>query len=187
MRYALAVGSAACVYDDVARVTALLGKPAAIYACNDIGCELERLDFWCTLHPEHMKRWREMRAERGYPADYETIAPPKTEMAQHGVWLDQFDRHVSYVFPGMNSSGSSGLYVIKVALDDGHRRVVAAGIPMTSAGKHFKRLGEWEARENFVVGWKHALPHIKDTVRSMSGWTKELLGEPSREWMAQAA
>jgi hypothetical protein len=27
------------------------------------------------------------------------------------------------------------------------------------------------------------MPHIKDKVRSMSGWTKELLGEPPPEWL----
>jgi hypothetical protein len=28
------------------------------------------------------------------------------------------------------------------------------------------------------------MPHIKDRVRSLSGWTRDLLGPPTPDWLA---
>jgi hypothetical protein len=39
------------------------------------------------------------------------------------------------------------------------------------------------AYESYRKGWERKLPDIKDRVRSMSGWTKELLGKPTKGWL----
>jgi hypothetical protein len=81
-------------------------------------------------------------------------------------------------------AGSSGLFAVKVAIEEGFERIVLAGVPMTAEGAHYYDAKVWTAAHVFHSGWNHRLPQIKDIVRSMSGWTRELLGEPTRDWLA---
>ena len=84
--------------------------------------------------------------------------------------------------------GTAGLYGVQIALDElGCAGVILAGVPMdASAGTNYGK-ENW-ATEKFVddmrQGWLKAKPQIGARVRSMSGWTRELLGEPTAEWLA---
>lgn len=183
MQYALVVGCAVCVHEDMTKVISDFGPPSVVYACNDIGVELQQLDHWCTLHPEHLNTWMQWRRERGLSSNYQVVVPPIREMGTDGRRAEAvIDRRVSFLWPDMTTSGSSGLYAAKVAIDDGHERCVLAGIPMTQEGNHITRKAPWEL-QNFRRAWQTALPFIKDKVRSASGWTRELLGEQSQDWM----
>lgn len=78
-------------------------------------------------------------------------------------------------------SGSSGLFAVKVALIDlGYEDVVLCGVPMT-ATPHFDDNVPWPEVDLFKLGWEQALPQIDGRVRSMSGWTRELLGAPNED------
>jgi hypothetical protein len=88
-------------------------------------------------------------------------------------------RRVTYRWPGMTSSASSGIYGAKVALDDGFDRVVLAGIPMQADSNHFTRGKSWAQRDSFMPGFELAIPHMLGKVRSMSGLTRERLGAPT--------
>ena len=114
--------------------------------------------------------------------DFETVAPPDSELGTEDK-KRQIDRRVSYRYPGMDSSASSGGYAAKVALDDGFDRVVLAGIPMERDAKHFTRGKPWEQRDGFTIGFKKSVPHFAGRVRSMSGWSAELLGMPDPAWL----
>lgn len=140
-----------------------------------------RFDTAITLHPEWSEKYKSMRRENGYPMDFETVAPLVCEMGEHGK--HEVDRRVSYRWPGMNASASSGIYGAKVALEDGHSRVVLAGIPMDVSAGHFTRGQPWKQRDSFMVGFDHAVPKMMGKVRSMSGLTAERLGVPTREWL----
>jgi hypothetical protein len=83
----------------------------------------------------------------------------------------------------MNASASSGGYAAKIALEDGYDRVVLAGVPMVATDKHFTRKQIWTQRDSFVRGFKDSIPHFAGRVRSMSGWTQEMLGAPDKEWL----
>lgn len=154
-----------------------LCEPDAVFAVNDIGTRWTgTLRAWVTLHPEHMAKWRAERAERGFPDASEHVGH---EMGQPGI-----DRATSYLWPDMNASGSSGLFAVKVAMEAGFDRIILAGIPMQAEGAHFFNSASWGEVASFTEAWKIALPLIAPHVRSMSGWTKELLGYPSAEWLA---
>lgn len=174
MTSALILGGAVGVWDDAG--TALdLFKPDLIIAVNDIGTRWAgRLTHYATLHPEHMQRWRKERMGRGFSQAGEHIG--------HNM-ADGIDRAADYRFPGMNASGSSGLFAVKIAIDEGCERVVLAGVPMQAKQAHFFNTAHWTDRDSFASAWEIALPHIKDKVRSMSGWTKELLGAPTPAWL----
>lgn len=82
--------------------------------------------------------------------------------------------------------GTSGLYGVQIALDElGFAGVILAGVPMDAgAGTNYGR--ETWADDEFVAKmrpeWLRAMPTLKDRTRSMSGWTRALLGEPTSEW-----
>lgn len=180
---ALVVGGAECVHDDYKRALELF-KPDRYYACNDMGAHLERLDVWCTLHPEQLEGWMAQRKARGLSGQFETVAPLTTEVGRHHE--HKADRRVSYLWlPGTQVGGSpsSGGYAAKVALQDGYDAVLC-GIPMRREDGHVIRKEPWQQRDSYIPGFEKCMPYFKDRVRSMSGWTMMVLGPPTPEWLA---
>jgi len=181
---ALVVGCAAGVWEEVAAAQAM-AEFDAVYCIKMAGINWPTaFDYWVTLHPEFMDNYKAQRAALELPGGYQVVAPPVAEVGMHGE--HKVDRRVSYKWKDQKSSGSSGLYAVKVALDDGHDRVVIVGVPMVAESGHFARGKPWLQCELFKAAWPFALPIIKDKVRSTSGWTNELLGGPTAEWLAQA-
>jgi hypothetical protein len=74
-------------------------------------------------------------------------------------------------------SGSSALLGTLVALDEGYTKIILCGCPLT--GKNVKG----QDYTQFRKGWLFHQEKVKPFVRAMSGWTKELLSEPTQEWL----
>lgn len=187
VRFALVVGSAACVWDDVNDARALC-KFDAICCVKRAGIEWpETFDVWAGLHPEHMKDYEARRRAKGLPGGYEIVCPPDAELGDPGKGIKGIHRRVGYRWPGMNASAGSGIYGAKVMTDAGYRAVLA-GIPMND-DPHFLNhekwgRGPWGAVTSFLEGLRFAVPHMRGRVKSMSGLTKEILGAPTPEWLA---
>lgn len=193
---ALVIGCAACVWDDI-KIAKALGTYDAIYCVKQIGIHYpEKFDVWVTLHPEAMDQYELQRYKLGLPNGYSIVAPPPEQLGAHGK-KGNISRRVSYLWPGAatNASASSGIYGAKVALNDGFDRIVLAGIPMTSEGGHFlpdtkNVLGAvrgkvWKDHNVFICGFNESIPRLKGKVKSVSGYTKQVLGEPTSEWLTQ--
>lgn len=171
MKVALCVGGAACVWDDLAALERLVGGawPGPIIACNDIGTLLPDLDHWATLHAAKLPQWRQARAENGHPSHYETWSCENRTSVDHH-W-DHWTK------------GSSGFYELGVALEGlGRDRAILAGIPM-DAGKHAFRQTPWNAYRIYTRTWSDSAEGLRGRVASMSGWTRELFGAPTREFL----
>lgn len=182
MRSALVIGCGDCIWEDI-KTAQSLGKYDSVYCVKMAGIYWpHKFKSWVSLHPEFMQGYQAERRERGYPDGYEIVAPLHGEVGMHAK--HKVDRRVSYRFPGMNASASSGIYAAKVAMEDGFDRIVLAGVPMQAEQKHFIRGKEWKQCDAFLSGLKQSIPFLKDKVRSVSGLTKELLGPPTREWLA---
>jgi hypothetical protein len=193
-KVALVVGCSSNVWADAKRAQTLW-QFDAIYCVKQIGIYWPGpFDVWATLHPEKMDEYEAARAAKGFPAGYEIVAPLETmeELGTH-TKAGRISRRVSYRYPGMNSSASSGLYGAKVALDDGFR-VVLAGIPMQMNVGHFlpntknvhglaRSATEWKERDSFENGFLLSIPHMRDRTKSMSGITRDVFGEPTLEWL----
>jgi hypothetical protein len=146
---------------------------------------------WATLHPEYMDDYERERRVLGLPNGYEIVAPKSDEVGQHGQ-KGRIARRVSYRWPGMTSSASSGIYGAKVALEDGYKCVLA-GIPMNVDSGHFMpetknvqhqiRGHTWNARDSFIRGFEVATPFLMGKVKSMSGHTRDVLGFPEADWL----
>jgi hypothetical protein len=85
---------------------------------------------------------------------------------------------VDRVSPHINPSGSSSLLGVRYGLSASYNRIVLCGCPLLGKNGHGR-----DYNKQYADGWRAALPTIRDEVRSMSGWTKELLGAPTKEWL----
>lgn len=168
MRTALVLGGAECVFRDIEAATALF-EPAGVVGVNILGIHWPgRFEAWVSLHGDRLPLWAERRRRRALPPHHRLIGP---EDAPHR-------------FPGQENTGSSSLFAVKVALDVlGFDRVVVCGAPLVPEAAHFDDPAPWKAARLYREGWREALPHIADRVRSCSGWTAELLGTPTPDWI----
>ena len=181
MKRALVVGCANEVWQEV-EAAQKLATFDTIYCVKMAGIHWDFGPFvWVGLHPEFMERYVAERRKLGLPDNFVSVAPLKGETARVHTFIS--DRYASYRWPGMTSSGSSGLFGIKIALEDGHDRVVLAGIPMTREAAHFQRGQPWVQIGEFTSAWTLMKPKLIGRVKSFSGWTREMLGAPTKEWL----
>lgn len=164
MTVALVLGGSPDLAKDV---EAYKGPVDAVIACNEAGFWWKgNLKAWVSLHPEYFQKWSTERKARGYRtteilASHRSLTPPIPEPPLGLVTKPNFK--------GQPLGGSSGLFAAKVALQDlGYRHCVLAGIPLLEGYDHFR--SPW-----LEVPAKHL-----NRMRSMSGWTRGLLGRP--EW-----
>ena len=203
MRTALIIGGGANVWEDI-EAALDLGEFQGVVACNDVGCVWPgRLDGWVSLHAAKLPGWMQARERNGLT--------PAARVAGHLGDGKQYPatnarprkvrEYVDHRFPGQSRSGSSGLFAAKYALEDlGFDRGVLCGIPMEMSQAHFFNSHPWNGAKSHVAGWLKKpwsppqkgqkaeppipLPAIKGRLRSMSGWTRELLGSPTRKFIA---
>lgn len=171
---AAVLGGARGVWAELTELEGLLGRrPDLIVATNDAGVIYPgRLDAWATLHHERFAEWRRRRAGN---SDYRAfIHAPLSGLAAEVVperW-----------------SGSSGLFAAQIALQAlGACGVVLCGCPLDADRAHFFNGRPWTDADVFRRGFEAARPVIRDTVRSMSGWTRDLLGGPDAQWLNDRA
>jgi len=162
----LILGGAHCVFEDI-EASQELFIPDAIIAVNDIGIYVEEIDHWCTMHPEKMPTWEKHREAHGF------VKPKMWTATSRGV----------EGFTLVNSKGGSGILGVNIAKFLGASKIVLAGIPMTQ-NAHFNKKSGWIEATLYRQFWRGEKSYPK-WVRSMSGWTKEMYGSPTEEWLKE--
>lgn len=172
---ALILGCAECVWKD-ADAALNMFEPDAIFAIKHM---IEhwpgRFDYAITLHPEMLAGFIKGRERRGFPMGFQTWA--HTDRGPRGKPFAKIDRVTE------DWAGSSGLLAVKVAREEDFDKIVLAGVPMQSEAGHFARKKPWVAAESFRRPWLNRQQALAPYVRSMSGWTKQLFGRPTPEWL----
>ena len=186
---ALILGSAACLDADLEAFFALPVRAFIVVACNDAGWRWPgTLHHWFTLHPERFSEWEPRRAALGHPPGYVRWTVHANESAGGPV-----DRTMACETPGMRGDGTSGLSAAWLGWKLVGRGVLC-GVPLDRR-PHMPgatALGPFEtadaaadearlARARAV--WERDTPLFRGRLRSMSGWTRELLGSPTEEWL----
>ena len=176
MRTALVLGDAKCVWEDAERALEMF-EPDAIAATNNMGIKWPgRVDYWCTLHVPKCKDWVGISAAIKQRVSAGLNRPQVwSHRANPGAGVDRFT--------GADWAGSTGALCVKVLRGEGFDRIVLAGVPMNREGGHFYDDAPWKSAHAYQNGWRRRLPEIASFVRSMSGWTQELLGAPTPEWL----
>lgn len=156
----IVVGGAACVWEDLLDCP----KGLPLIAVNKMIGDLPFEPYvGATLHWDRAAEFRAGR--RGGFLVYSRADAPGVDVC----WSAPIDWH-----------GSSGLYAVWVALQLGFTNILLAGIPIDASphyyGEDAPALGRF--LPHYREGWLNAQKDLDGRVRSMSGWTKELLGGP---------
>ena len=154
--------------------------------CNDfdvfaIGLDCpykEEIKYFVTYHIEDIEAYKRKRT-----GDYKIISHTNDfikysrERRKKPEWANT---NVDIVYPHQAPSGSSSLLGTKAALFKlGYNKVVLIGCPMDTGSIENKA----KSYSVFRKGWLYFKSDLVGKVKSMSGWTKELLGEPTKGWV----
>jgi hypothetical protein len=168
---ALVLGGADTLAQDRAQALELF-QPDLIIACNHAARdEPGRVDHWVSMHPDLFPKWIGARRAAGRPEAGRYWHP----------------RHRPCPVPATaieNWGGSSGLLCVAVAYELGVGRIVLAGVPMLKTARHYDDDRHWLEARQYWPAWERWAPRMQGRVRSLSGWTADLLGRPTREWLA---
>lgn len=159
-----------------------LGEFSGVVTCNDVTAAYPgQIDACASLHSAQWPGWLTERQRRGHEAPARVFGHLE---ASKGKGAHVVTDWTEYRFPGQDRSGSSGLFAAKVALIDlGFDKIVFCGVPMTAGQRHYFDARPWSGASAHTDGWRQALPILRDRARSMSGWSAELLGYPTEEWL----
>jgi hypothetical protein len=167
---ALVIGSARCAWEDLEPYRT---RSKAAVVVNDMGIYLDwPIDHWVSLHPELLTIWLDLRRKHSYPisSGYETHTQ-KSSPGIKNAW--NLEKYAAY----------SGLFAVEIALLLGYDEIVMCGIPADGSGRFFDPpwlAGHHDDKNGKDSFKRHCLNNKELTkrVRSMSGWTKQLLGGP---------
>lgn len=175
-RPAIVAGGAETVFDDMTEALQKVPE-AVIFAVNDVGMFLPKVDHWVSLHADNLGAWRAVRWL--HPRDRETL------------YLHSIDKRpfIDYAWEGLTPVFClSGYCAMQIAWIMGASPIVLCGCP-GSPRRHFFDL---EVRQDFGYGGGSGgsdtgvreqieqemgrLPDFKAAVRSQSGWSRGFFG-----------
>lgn len=175
MTWSLVLGGAKCVFDDLQRALDMFGEPDVIIGVKDIWIEYPRIDHVATFHLDRIPRELEKRRKLGYK-------DPQCIWTFKGVPLIRIPIPIKTINTRGGSSGFLGALAGRELTD----KVVLAGIPLDPTMPHYhdrRRKQPFKDATRYLPTWEKALPLLQGRVKSMSGNTKQLLGEPTKEWL----
>lgn len=175
MGYAVVLGRASTVWDELEEVRKIR-QPDLVVAVNVAGRDYPgKIDHWVSFHAELFFKWLDERRALGHPEPgllWSGIHRGKKLGEGLGLPLNYVD---------IKGGGSSGMMGVLVALQF-MPRAVLCGVPLDNSPRFDDPTG-WKEFHAYRAAWKRELPMLSTRVRSMSGWTKDLLGYPYQEWI----
>ena len=176
-KVALIVGCAPCWEDDLNQFKTICSE-FDVFAIG-LDCPYkEEIKYFVTYHIEDIEAYKRKRT-----GDYKIISYTNDfikysrERRKKPEWANT---NVDIVYPHQAPSGSSSLLGTKAALFKlGYNKVVLIGCPMDTGSIENKA----KSYSVFRKGWLYFKSDLVGKVKSMSGWTKELLGEPTKGWV----
>lgn len=187
----IVVGSAGCVFDDLERVPQR-DPPWLWVAAVNGGCIAAQSDFIMSQHPDQLGHWRKMAWRERFCWPETHSVRPDTAKATHAdfPWVDHW-------WPEAFTQATSAWAAVRICKLMGFDEIILAGCPLDPGAGYFKgekraqmpgadtgsRFGGHRVGQGFVASMREALRrHVADgegeNVYSMSGYTRELLGEP---------
>ena len=164
---ALILGRADTVWEEIEAARAL-GTFDTIIAVKRIGKVYPGcIHHWVSFHPALFPSMIAEREKNGFVPALNYWAPQRVV----GVPTN--------IIP--NIGGSSGMLGVQVALHVCEKAVLC-GIPLTNTAQ-YDTGKEWKDALQYREVWEQMFDKMKDRIKSMSGWTQHLLGEPTKEWL----
>ena len=174
----IVMGGAKCVWDDLKKAQEMLGdREHDLAAINDIGVHYPyRIHHWLSLERK-ISEWYESRVNN--KLDMRLLV----HVYYHDRLIDH-KRHINYFWKMNRSPIMSGIFG-PIALNAlGYSKIVLAGIPSDNQARFFDPPDRtYHSYKASSESWRRHQKYFGDTLRSMSGYTKELFGEPTRRWL----
>jgi hypothetical protein len=171
-QYLVIIGSSSSVMKEYEAVSKMLEDK--VYKLMAIGYDAvnktyDRIDYVATYHPEDLKRTYERRKEFKGNIDYKVISHKAYKNESPDI-LISFDAIKEI-------SGSSALLGVYAGQKLGFNKIILCGCPLE--GKN----GSGITYTQFQKGWVFSKQLNTNLVRSMSGWTADFLGKPTKTWL----
>ncbi len=169
------IGSAPCAGRDIANMMSLLDADYAVADYMLIGIDTVELvsvpvQYFATYHPVDIVPGRVRRALSGGNTDYCVVS--------HRQYCDKNGEPlVDEIVPFSPPSGSSALLGALAGVKLCYKKIVLCGCPLEGPTKKNSNYSKYQK------GWTAKKAALGDCVRSLSGWTKDFLGEPTRGWL----
>ena len=172
-KLALVLGGAFSLNEDLTKAKELASDPLII-ATNDAGADHEgEVDHWVSMHPFLIERLSKRRQAHNFSPAKKLWAPRHISTPE-GM---EFGRVSSW-------GGSSGLLAVTLAFDLKIEKIILCGIPMSPEGAHyFSPKRPWNDAVQYKAAWTRNFDRMNGRVKSFSGWTSQLLGTPTKEWV----
>lgn len=179
MTIALCIGSAETVWSEIDHALSLC-KPDVLVSVNRMARDWPySLDAWVSYHPELLQRWYFERKRNGLPDHKANFIP--------GHARQFIPNNIGPVHKIAPVGGSSGLGAVEVAISYfGATKVILAGIGLDHQAGHFNQAevkGPWKDGLGYRKAWLRYPLEKRKLIRSCGGWTREQLGEPTKEWI----
>lgn len=150
-------------------------------------------------YPGPIDHWGDVDCEASYSWAENLEAEPKNGRVLRHTLSDKKQRgfDVSWDIVGdipwdtsdIMWHGSTALFAVLTCLEMGYEKIIMAGTPLDSKGHWYyppENLGPRWTGETYQAWFEFAETERAKQVRSMSGYTKTLLGMPSKEWIRSA-
>ena len=123
------------------------------------------IKYMATYHPADILPYKEKRRAIKCNTDFKVISHVNKE-------------NIDIVEPHKNPSGSSALLGTIVAIKLGYAKVILVGCPIEGVNKK-----DSTPYGHFQKGWVARMQEVSGYVKSMSGWSSDIFGEPTKEWI----
>lgn len=170
-RIAVVVGTAGCVFEDLALLNNLIPnrEDYTVYTVNFATMLPIKPNYICAIHGDYIDTYKAIACikaeEYGWRKDFYTIST---------------FGHADYIYDDLGVSGTSGRFTASVALEMGYDKVIFVGVPLSGSKRFYG-----DIRHDY----SECLPQVEwqemdgDKVKSFSGNTRKLLGEPTESWL----
>jgi len=170
MKPLVIIGSAPCLEDDLSRLPGHEKYDHMAIGLSSVNRYHGDIQYVANNHLENIPLIAQIMKERheacGGNYKYKMICP---RMAKGVDIVESYNPK--------DPPGSSAITGAFAAIRMGYRKIILTGCPLTGnapAGNPYEEFRQgWDAKQNEVIG----------IVKSMSGWTKDLLGEPTESWL----
>ena len=172
-RVAIVVGSADGVFNEL-RFALRHAPDALIFAVNDVGMFLPKVDHWVSLHSDNLGPWKTVRWAHSLVQEhtkYHSVDPRP---------------YIDYVWDRQTPCFAlSGYFAMQIAWIMGASQIVLAGCPgerkrrffeMTPRDFDYGSGTEGEGVRLQLINEMERLPDFRAAVRSTSGWTRSYFG-----------
>ena len=170
-KVAVVVGTAGCVFDDIKQLESLLPnrEDYSVFTVNFATMLPLKPNYICAIHGDYIDTYKAIACikaeEYGWRKDFYTIST---------------FGNADHIFDDLGVSGTSGRFTASVALEMGYHKVILVGVPLSGSKRFYGDIRHDYSKCLPVMEWQEM---DKMKVKSFSGNTLELLGEPTQEWL----